>query len=285
MPQVFVVQAQRHWFCIFQRNLDHGRVRWNEQLGQDGNAETGFDQYACGFEGFAEVKIGHGVSGCEHCLKAADLPRRFFRVDQNQALVLEVGDIYRGTLCQRAVRRADTDDRDFCKFPVGPVRAAGVGKAEDDIHIFIFQQTVQVLERDGEKPELFRYVKERGIVPIGYCPIGSPSRPERDRTAEDVADTQMPEIVEIAKEHGVHPAIICIKWAVQNGQIPIPFSVKPQQYLENLRCAVQDPLTEEEMERIRRADKNCRLVKGQVFLWPGADGWEDLWDMDGKITQ
>ena len=72
-----------------------------------------------------------------------------------------------------------------------------------------------------QQPELFRYVKERGIVPIGYCPIGSPSRPERDRTAEDVADTQMPEIVEIAKAHGVHPAIICIKWAVQNGQIPI----------------------------------------------------------------
>ena len=134
-----------------------------------------------------------------------------------------------------------------------------------------------------QQPELFRYVKERGIVPIGYCPIGSPSRPERDRTAEDVADTQMPEIVEIAKAHGVHPAIICIKWAVQNGQIPIPFSVKPQQYLENLRCAVQDPLTENEMERIRRADKNCRLIKGQVFLWPGADGWEDLWDMDGKL--
>lgn len=102
-----------------------------------------------------------------------------------------------------------------------------------------------------QQPELFRYVKERGIVPIGYCPIGSPSRPERDRTAEDVADTQM----------------------------PIPFSVKPQQYLENLRCVVQDPLTEDEMERIRRADKNCRLIKGQVFLWPGADGWEDLWDM------
>ena len=121
-----------------------------------------------------------------------------------------------------------------------------------------------------QQPELFAYVQEHGMVPIGYCPIGSPSRPERDRTAEDVADTQMPEIVKIAEAHQVHPAIVCIKWAVQNGQIPIPFSVKPAQYLENLRCAVTDPLTEEEMEMIRRADKNCRLVKGQVFLWPGA---------------
>ena len=39
--------------------------------------------------------------------------------------------------------------------------------------------------------------------------------------------------------------------------------------------------SKEEMEKIRRADRNCRLVKGQVFLWPGAGGWEDLWDPDG----
>ena len=44
-------------------------------------------------------------------------------------------------------------------------------------------------------------------------------------------------------------------------------------------------MTEEEMETIRLADKNCRLVKGQVFLWPGAKGWEDLWDVDGTITR
>ena len=135
-----------------------------------------------------------------------------------------------------------------------------------------------------QQPELFDYAVAHGIQPIGYCPIGSPSRPERDRTAEDVADTQMPEIVEIAERHGVHPALICLKWAAQRGQIPIPFSVKEPQYVSNLQCITQDPLTEEEMDMIRRADKNCRLVKGQVFLWPGAKGWEDLWDMEGVIT-
>ena len=136
-----------------------------------------------------------------------------------------------------------------------------------------------------QQPELFAYAKEHDILPVGYCPIGSPSRPERDRTAEDVADTQMPEIVEIAKRHNVHPALICLKWAVQRGQVPIPFSVKEPQYISNLKCATEDPLTDEEMETIRLADKNCRLVKGQVFLWPGAKGWEDLWDLDGNITR
>lgn len=136
-----------------------------------------------------------------------------------------------------------------------------------------------------QQQELFDYAVANQIQPIGYCPIGSPSRPERDRTAEDVADTQIPEIVEIAKAHNVHPALICLKWAVQRGQIPIPFSVKEPQYVSNLQCATEDPLTEEEMEIIKNADKNCRLIKGQVFLWEGASGWEDLWDMDGIIKK
>lgn len=136
-----------------------------------------------------------------------------------------------------------------------------------------------------QQPELYDYAISHQMQPIGYCPIGSPSRPERDRTAEDVADTEMEEIVEIAKAHNIHPAVVCLKWAAQRGQIPIPFSVKETQYINNIKCVTEDLLTEEEMERIKAADKNCRLVKGQVFLWQEAKGWEDLWDLDGTITK
>lgn len=132
-----------------------------------------------------------------------------------------------------------------------------------------------------QQQELFDYALARGILPIGYCPIGSPSRPERDRTAEDVADCELPSVAAAAAAHGIHPALVCLKWAVQRGQVPIPFSVKEAQYRSNLSAVLSDPLTEEEMEAIRRDDKGCRLVKGQVFLWEGAKGWEDLWDTDG----
>lgn len=135
-----------------------------------------------------------------------------------------------------------------------------------------------------QQQELFEYALKHEILPIGYCPIGSPSRPERDRTPEDAADTCLPAVKAAAEAHGVHPAIICLKWAVQRGQVPIPFSVKEPQYTANLRCVSEDPLTAEEMEAIRLEDKNCRLIKGQVFLWEGAKGWEDLWDMDGLIA-
>lgn len=136
-----------------------------------------------------------------------------------------------------------------------------------------------------QQPELYDYAVSHGIQPIGFCPIGSPTRPDRDKTPDDVADIQLPEIVEIAKAHGVHPAVICLKWAVQRGQIPIPFSIHENEYLSNLRCTVEDPLTDEEMAAIQAADKNCRLIKGQVFLWPHANDWRDLWDLDGSITQ
>jgi len=134
-----------------------------------------------------------------------------------------------------------------------------------------------------QQPELFEYAMTHQMQPIGYCPLGSPSRPERDRTSTDVSDTAMPEIVEIAKKHQISPVQVCLKWAVQRGQIPIPFSVKEPQYVSNLRCITEDPLSAEEMEQIRKADRNCRLIKGQVFLWPGAERWEELWDMDGFI--
>jgi alcohol dehydrogenase (NADP+) len=135
-----------------------------------------------------------------------------------------------------------------------------------------------------QQPGLFRFVVENGIQAIGYSPIGSPGRPERDRTLEDTSPTEDPVIVKIAQNHGVHPAVVCIKWAVQRGQTPIPFSVNPRNYLANLRGVASDPLSSEEMKQIANIDRNCRLIKGQVFLWKEGQTWQDLWDTHGEIT-
>ena len=134
-----------------------------------------------------------------------------------------------------------------------------------------------------QQPGLFQFVQQNGIQPVGYCPLGSPGRPERDRTPEDTAPTEDPVIAKIAERHGVHPAAVCIKWAVQRGQTPIPFSVN--HYRDNLAAAaIGDPLTGEEMRVIATIDRKCRLIKGQVFLWKDGQTWEDLWDLSGEIT-
>jgi alcohol dehydrogenase (NADP+) len=135
-----------------------------------------------------------------------------------------------------------------------------------------------------QQPEFYKFVVDNGIVPIGFSPIGSPTRPDRDRTESDTVDIQDPVIVKIAKRLSVHPAVVCVKWAVQRGQVPIPFSIRRNEYLGNLQCTVSAPLTDEEMKEIAAIDKNCRLIKGQVFLWKENQSWKDLWDINGEIT-
>jgi alcohol dehydrogenase (NADP+) len=60
--------------------------------------------------------------------------------------------------------------------------------------------------------------------------------------------------------------------------------VTERNYAANLAAAALDPLTDDEMKEIAGIDRNCRLIKGQVFLWKDGQSWEDLWDVNGEIT-
>ena len=136
-----------------------------------------------------------------------------------------------------------------------------------------------------QQPELFEYVVKQGIIPIGFSPLGSPGRPERDRTADDTVDMEDPAIVSIADRLGVHPAAVCLRWGVQRGQVVIPFSTKAKNCWSNLQAVANLTLTDDDMQAISAIDKKCRLIKGQVFLWKDDQSWEDLWDADGTIAQ
>jgi diketogulonate reductase-like aldo/keto reductase len=135
-----------------------------------------------------------------------------------------------------------------------------------------------------QQPELFDFVRAAGMQPVAYSPLGSPNRPARDRTPGDTVDIEDPVIVAIAQRLGVHPAVVCLKWLVQLGATPIPMSTNRRNYLANLQGVVSPPLTDADMQAIAGIDKNCRLIKGQVFLWKHDQSWEDLWDLDGEIT-
>ena len=83
----------------------------------------------------------------------------------------------------------------------------------------------------------------------------------------------------------MHPAVVCLMWGLKRGEVVIPFSVKRAQMLANLRAAVENPLTAEDMAALAAVDRRCRLIKGQVFLWREGLTWEALWDEDGNIKQ
>ncbi len=135
-----------------------------------------------------------------------------------------------------------------------------------------------------QQEKLYQYLIKHNVQPIAFSPIGSPARPERDKTSNDTVDIEDAILVKIAKKRNLHPATLCIKWAFQRGQIPIPFSTKRRNLYSNLQSITKDYLSKEEMNEIAKIDKNCRLIKGQVFLWENAKSWEDLWDLEGIIN-
>jgi diketogulonate reductase-like aldo/keto reductase len=66
--------------------------------------------------------------------------------------------------------------------------------------------------------------------------------------------------------------------------VPIPFSANPKNILSNLLAVTGETLSQQDMQTIEKLDRNCRLIKGQVFLWKDDQSWEDLWDIKGVIT-
>ena len=57
-----------------------------------------------------------------------------------------------------------------------------------------------------QQPELYEYCLAQGVQPVGFCPVGSPARPDRDIFEGDKCDTKEPVIVRIAEKHAAEQA-------------------------------------------------------------------------------
>jgi diketogulonate reductase-like aldo/keto reductase len=141
-----------------------------------------------------------------------------------------------------------------------------------------------------QQTELRRYFESEGIVCTGYMAMGSPKRPSRDKFKEHRSDMHDPVIQEIARECGVSTGTVCLAWAAQRENHSggyVVMSTNSERIRENLIPATKDILSADQMLRISGdgteanpgIDANNRLIWGQVFLWPEADGdWRLLWD-------
>jgi diketogulonate reductase-like aldo/keto reductase len=147
-----------------------------------------------------------------------------------------------------------------------------------------------------QQTELRRYFQSQGVVCTGYMSLGSPKRPGRDTFKEHRADMMDPVIHAIAKELGVSPARVALNWAYQregkSGGF-VAMATRSDWIMENLKAATEDLLTPEQVLRISGdgtpehpgIDANNRLIWGQVFLWPEADGdWRVLWN-DSQVFE
>ena len=147
-----------------------------------------------------------------------------------------------------------------------------------------------------QQTELRRYFESEGIVCTGYMALGSPNRPSRDSFKEHRADMQDPVVLAVAGELGVAPPRVCLSWAVQRENRSggfVAMAARSDWILENLKAATENLLSPDQLLRISGdgtpenpgVDANNRLIRGQVFLWPEADGdWRVLWD-DSQVFE
>jgi alcohol dehydrogenase (NADP+) len=147
-----------------------------------------------------------------------------------------------------------------------------------------------------QQTELRRYLESAGVVCGGYMSLGSPNRPGRDTFKEHRADMMDPVIQSLAAELGASPAKIALAWAAQRENKTggyVAMATRSDWMVENLRVSTEDLLSPEQLLRISGddtpenpgIDANNRLIWGQVFLWPEADGdWRLLWD-DSQVFE
>ncbi len=147
-----------------------------------------------------------------------------------------------------------------------------------------------------QQTDLRRYFESEGIVCTGYMSLGSPNRPARDTFKEHRADMMDPTIQAIASELDVAPPKVCLAWAVQRENKSggfVAMATRSDWIRDNLSVATEDLLSPEQLLRLSGdgtpehpgIDANNRLIWGQVFLWPEADGdWRILWD-DSQVFE
>jgi hypothetical protein len=147
-----------------------------------------------------------------------------------------------------------------------------------------------------QQTELRRYFDSEGIVCMGYMALGSPKRPARDSFKEHRPDMLDPVVQEIARETGLAPAQVCLGWAAQregkSGGF-VAMATRSDWLRDNLMPATKELLIPRQVTMISGngtdtcpgIDANNRLIRGQVFLWPEADGdWRVLWN-DSQVFE
>lgn len=110
-----------------------------------------------------------------------------------------------------------------------------------------------------DQTKLLSAVRRHGLAFIAYCPLG------RGRLFGD------PVLSEIAQARGRSVAQIALRWILQQGYAPIPFSSKPERIADNFNV-FDFTLSDDEMARIAALKRPDGRVANPVGRVPG--GWD-----------
>ena len=122
---------------------------------------------------------------------------------------------------------------------------------------------------------LVRYAQSQGMLVTAFSPLGHGQSYAMLGYQDNVAIKE-PVVVEIARNHGVTPAQVVLRWGVQRGCSVIPKSENVDRIKENLN--LDFTLTEDDMERMKSLERGFRMNDPGNFC-PKAFNTEcPIWD-------
>ena len=139
-------------------------------------------------------------------------------------------------------------------YKEGKVRAIGLSnfnKEQIEEILSICEVKPAVLQTElhpyHQEPELKTFLKENGIVPQAWYPLGH----------GDKALLQEPLFAQLGKKYGKSAPQIILRWHIQSGNIVIPGSKNPDHIKSNFDL-FDFALTEDEMAQVAALNKNVR---------------------------
>lgn len=139
-------------------------------------------------------------------------------------------------------------------YKEGKVRAIGLSnfnKEQIEEILSICEVKPAVLQTElhpyHQEPELKAFLKENGIVPQAWYPLGH----------GDKALLQEPLFTQLGKKYGKSASQIILRWHIQSGNIVIPGSKNPDHIKSNFDL-FDFTLTDDEMAQITALNKNVR---------------------------
>lgn len=159
-------------------------------------------------------------------------------------------------------------------YKAGKVRAIGLSnfnkeQVEEILSVCEVKPTVLQTELHPyhQEPELKAFLRENGIVPQAWYPLGH----------GDKALLEEPLFAELGKKYGKSAAQIILRWHMQDGNIVIPGSKNPEHIKANFDL-FDFALTDEEMNKIAAMNQNKRyytstpeLLKKYAEMVPPVD--------------
>lgn len=159
-------------------------------------------------------------------------------------------------------------------YKAGKVRAIGLSnfnkeQIEEILSACEVKPTVLQTELHPyhQEPELKAFLRENGIVPQAWYPLGH----------GDKALLEEPLFAELGKKYGKSAAQIILRWHMQDGNIVIPGSKNPEHIKANFDL-FDFALTDEEMNKIAAMNRNKRyytstpeLLKKYAEMVPPVD--------------